>query len=420
MLSLFLSRRFFKNQSNKVDGSVRKASPPALFIATTGIAVGLAVMIISICFVKGFQREVSNKFTGVGSYLQVLDINSFGSPDTNPIVTDDFMLQKVKSAPGVTHVQRVSRKMGIFKTDTDFAGIVLKGVGSDFDYRFMKQYLVSGKMPSFSEKSSSNQVVISQTLANQLKLKVGDKVYSYFFSNTIKQRRFEVVGIYNTYMKQFDKTMVLTDLSTVNQLNRWKSTQSTAVEVQLTSFNVMPKTMAYLKKTVEGRKDAYGHVPAVVTANENPQTASVLSWLNLLDLNVMVILVITAIVAGFAMISGLLILILERTSTIGLLKALGATNSRIRHTFLLYAAFIVGKGMLWGNILGLGLVLLQQHFHLVTLDPETYYVATAPVEINVVWIVLLNMVTLLINMLALVLPSFLVSRVQPAKAIQFD
>ncbi len=420
MLSLFLSRRFFKNQSNKSDGSIRKASPPALFIATAGIAVGLAVMIISICFVKGFQREVSSKFTGVGSYLQVLDINSFGSPDNNPIETDAKMISTIKAAPGVTHVQRVSRKMGIFKTDTDFAGIVLKGVGTDFDYSFMKQYLVSGTLPIFSEKQTSNQVVISQTLANQLKLKVGDRVYSYFFSNTIKQRRFQVVGIYNTYMKQFDKTLVLTDLATVNQLNRWKPDQSTAVEVQLTSFDVMPQTTAYLKQSIEGRKDAYGHIPAVITANENPQTASVLSWLNLLDLNVMVILIITAIVAGFSMISGLLILILERTSTIGLLKALGATNSRIRHTFLLYAAFIVGRGMLWGNVLGLGLVLLQQHFHLITLNPETYYVPTAPVEINIAWIVVLNIVTLFVNMLALILPSFLVSRVQPAKAIQFD
>lgn len=257
-------------------------------------------------------------------------------------------------------------------------------------------------------------------LAKKLGLKLGDKVYSYYFANTVKQRRFTVVGIYNTYLKQFDNTIVLTDLYTVNQLNRWESDQSSGVEVKLSSFDILPQAQTYLANHIGGKTDRYKRTYSVLGIQDNPNTASILSWLNLLDLNVMVILVIMICVAGFTMISGLLILILERTSTIGVLKALGATNSRIRHTFLIYTALIVSRGLLLGNVVGLGLVLLQKYLHLVSLDPEVYYVPYVPVELNAWWIIGLNLATLAATMLALVLPSFLVSRVQPAKAIQFD
>ena len=419
MLSLFLAKRFFKN-NNKKGEVVKKASPPALRIATAGIAVGLAVMIISICVVRGFQHEVTAKLTGFASHIEIIDLNSLGSPETYPLVTDAALMNEARKAPGVTHVQRISQKLGIFKTENDFAGVALKGCGPEYDVHFISRYLTAGRLPKFSDTKSSNEIVISQMLANKLGLKLGDKVYSYYFANTVKQRRFTVVGIYNTYLKQFDNTIVMTDLYTVNQLNRWKEDQSSGLEIKLNSFDDLVSAQTYLAHHIGGKTDRYKRTYSVLGIQDNPNTASILSWLNLLDLNVMVILVIMICVAGFTMISGLLILILERTSTIGVLKALGATNSRIRHTFLIYAAFIVSRGLLYGNIIGLGLIFLQKYFHIVRLDPEVYYVPYVPVELHVLWIIGINLATLAATMLALVLPSFMVSRVQPAKAIQFD
>lgn len=423
-LSWFLAFRFFKSQGRNNDDSGekegRKASPPALRIAMVGIAIGLAVMIVSICVVKGFQSEVSGKLSGFTSHIEVIDMNSLGSPETYPLAFDNKVLNEVKTAPGVKQVQRFSQKMGIFKTENDFAGIALKGVGEDYDLSFLKRYIVKGVMPRFSSQRSSNEIVISQTLADKLGLNVDDKVYSYYFANTIKQRRFKVVGIYNTYMKQFDNTFVWTDLYTVNQLNRWNADQCSGLEVRLVSFDYLPLAQHTIVQRVGGKHDRYNKAYSVLGIRENPNTASVLSWLELLDLNVMVILVIMICVSGFTMISGLLILILERTTTIGVLKALGATNKRIRHTFLCYAALIVSRGMLWGNVAGLAIVYAQKLFHIVTLDPEVYYIAYAPIEVNWTWIIALNVATLVVTMLALVVPSFLVSRVQPSKAIQFD
>ena len=418
MLTLFLAKRFYKgnNHTNKQ----HQASPPALRIAMAGIAVGIAVMIVSVCLVKGFQHEVSSKLSGFAAHIELLDNNFFGSPETYPLAIDDQIIAEVKKAPGVVKTQRMSQKMGIFKTYDNYMGVALKGVGEDYDLSFLSHYIVSGKMPHFSSKRASNEIVISQNIADKLHLKVGDKIFSYFFSQTIKQRRFKVVGIYNTYLKQFDNSYVITDLYTVNQLNSWKPDQCSGLEIKLSSFDYLPSAVSYLSKHIGGRNDRYGHSYSVWGIDKNPYTSSTLSWINLLDFNVMVILIIMICVAGFTMVSGLLILILERTNTIGVLKALGATNSRIRHTFLWYASFIVIRGMVWGNVIGLSLVLLQKYFHIIQLNPTVYYVTAAPVEINWLWIAAINVVTLTIDILALIIPSYLVSKIQPAKAIQFD
>ena len=417
MFTFFLARRFFRANGSE---SGQRASTPAIRIATAGIAVGLAVMIVSVCVVKGFQHQVSDKLTGFASHLSILDIHSFGSPETYPVVTDSALIQKVRQAPGVVKVQRVSQKMGIFKTQNDFSGVSLKGVAQDYDLSFMRQCLVEGKMPDFRDDRASNSIVVSRMLADKLGLKVGDRIYSYFFSQTIKQRRFTVAAIYDTHLKQFDNAFVLTDLYTVNKLNGWQTDQSSGLEVQLASFDFLPAAQQWLAKHIGGHRDRMQRTYSVVSIRENPQTASVLSWLGLLDFIVMVILIIMVCVAGFTMISGLLILILERTATIGVLKALGATNARVRHTFLWFAAFIVGRGMLIGNLIGLGLMYVQWQWQPVRLNPNTYYIDAVPVELNLWWLLALNAATLCITMLALVLPSLLVSRVQPAKAIQFD
>ena len=417
MLSLFLAKRFFKETGRR---GQRRASTPAIRIATAGIAVGLAVMIVSVCVVKGFQQQVSEKLTGFASHLTILDLGSFSSPETYPIATPQQLVDEVRQAPGVVRVQRVSQKLGIFKTHNDFAGVSLKGVAEDYDLGFLRSCIVEGRLPHFGSQKGSDSIVVSRTLADKLGLRLGDRVYSYYFAQTIKQRRFTVAAIYDTHLKQFDGNVVWTDLYTVNRLNSWDADQASMLEIHLGSMDELPGAQQWLSQRVGGRKDRMGRTYTVMSIRENPVTSSVLSWLDLLDFNVMAILVIMICVAGFTMISGLLILILERTVSIGLLKALGLSDGRVRHTFLWFAGFIVVRGLLWGNLIGLGLIYLQWQFGIVRLNPETYYLDVVPVSFNVLWLVGLNLATLLVTMLALILPSHLAARVQPAKVIRFD
>jgi len=418
-LSYFLAKRFFKNPSTGVEGG-RGASRSAILIATAGIAIGVAVMLVSVSIVKGYQDGIRNNFSGFASHLEVLDINTFNSPESFPITASSELEQKIKRVPSVTRVQRYGQKIGIIKTADDFAGVVVKGVGQDYDLSFMQNCVVAGKIPTLCDDRASGSIVISRTLAQKLKLKVGDSVYSYFFSETIKQRKFKVAAIYDTHLKQFDRAFILTDLYTVQKLNDWADNQVSGYEIKLKNFEDIADAEIKIAALLRSTKTIYGKSYSVVSIRETPRTASVFPWVDALDMNVKVILIIMIVVAGFTVISGLLILILERTTTIGLLKSLGMTGVRIRRTFLWYAAFIIGRGLLVGNIVGLGLVALQHYFKLIPLDPEHYYFDIVPTAFSLWWVIGINVATLVITLLALILPSFLVSSIQPAKAIQFD
>lgn len=395
---------------------------PAVHIATAGVAVGLAVMILSVCLVKGFQGEVAAKLAGFASHIEVLDLNSQTDADNHPITADAALMDVVKKTTQAETVQRVSVKIGVMKTHDDFSGIMLKGIGKEYDKKFIRSCMVKGKFPDFGNNADAiNQIVLSRQIAEMLHLKVGDKVYVYFFTNTIKQRRFEIAGIYETHLQQFDKNFVWTDLQTINQLNDWGEEQCSLLEVKLQNFDDLEERTAKLGDAVTAYKNSHQITNlSVMSIRDNPRTRPVLSWLELLDLNVMVILIIMLCVAGVTMISGLLILILERTTTIGVLKALGASNRRIRRIFLVYAGHILVRGMVIGNVLAFLLALLQSQFHLVRLDPATYYVDAVPLAYDPVWLIGINLATLLITLLTLVLPAFIVSVVQPAKTIRFD
>ena len=395
---------------------------PAVHIATAGVAVGLAVMILSVCLVKGFQGEVAAKLAGFASHIEVLDLNSQTDADNHPITADAALMDVVKKNTQAETVQRVSVKIGVMKTHDDFSGIMLKGIGKEYDKKFIRSCMVEGKFPDFGSNADAiNQIVLSRQIAEMLHLKVGDKVYVYFFTNTIKQRRFEIAGIYETHLQQFDKNFVWTDLQTINQLNDWGEEQCSLLEVKLQNFDDLEERTAKLGDAVTAYKKTHQITNlSVMSIRDNPRTRPVLSWLELLDLNVMVILVIMLCVAGVTMISGLLILILERTTTIGVLKALGASNRRIRRIFLVYAGHILVRGMVIGNVFAFLLALLQSQFHLVRLDPATYYVDAVPLAYDPVWLIGINLATLLITLLTLVLPAFIVSVVQPAKTIRFD
>ena len=395
---------------------------PAVHIATAGVAVGLAVMILSVCLVKGFQGEVAAKLAGFASHIEVLDLNSQTDADNHPITADAALMDVVKKTTQAETVQRVSVKIGVMKTHDDFSGIMLKGIGKEYDKKFIRSCMVEGMFPDFGNNADAiNQIVLSRQIAEMLHLKVGDKVYVYFFTNTIKQRRFEIAGIYETHLQQFDKNFVWTDLQTINQLNDWGEEQCSLLEVKLQNFDDLEERTAKLGDAVTAYKHTHQITNlSVMSIRDNPRTRPVLSWLELLDLNVMVILVIMLCVAGVTMISGLLILILERTTTIGVLKALGASNRRIRRIFLVYAGHILVRGMVIGNVFAFLLALLQSQFHLVRLDPATYYVDAVPLAYDPVWLIGINLATLLITLLTLVLPAFIVSVVQPAKTIRFD
>ena len=411
---LFIAKRLYSEQGDK-----RKVSRPAIHIATAGVAIGLAVMIISVCVVLGFKHTIRDKVIGFGSHIQVADFLTLQQMEQYPIVIDDSMIDVLKHIPDVAHVQRFAMKEGILKTDSDFLGVAFKGVGPDFDSTFIHNNMVEGSIPHFSDSVSHNQILVSQLMADKLHLKSGQRIFAYFFDNNgVRTRRFTIAGIYQTNLKKYDETIVFTDLYTAVKLNGWESDQASGAELSVNNFDNLDMVESRVISKVKGTVDHYGETYSSATMKElNPQ---IFQWLDLMDLNVWIILALMLIVAGVTMISGLLIIILERTSMIGILKALGARNKTIRHTFLWFAVFIIGKGMLIGNVLSLGLLALQQAFGIIKLDAQTYYVSTVPVEINALYIVALNVATLLISVFMLVAPSYLISHIHPAKSMRYE
>ena len=413
-LPLFLAKRIYA-----AEGDRHQVSRPAIRIATIGIAIGIAVMIITVSVILGFKHSIRDKIVGFGNHIQ---ITSFAAQQTAipvPISLTKQEIQQLQRLPNVEHLQRYALTQGILKTDSDFLGVAFKGIDQHYDLSFLKQCLVEGSMPVFSNQKSSNRLVISRQIANTLGLKVGDKVFAYFIAyDDVRVRRFTISGIYQSNMKQFDDVLCLTDLRTTLKLNDWEDDQMSGMELTLRDFSKLEETALQVTDIVKNQTDSYGETLSSQTIYE--AYPNIFSWLSLLDINVWIILILMLCVAGFTMISGLLIIILERTQMIGLLKAFGARNSIVRRTFLWFAVFIIGRGLLAGNIIGIGLVLLQQHTGFVKLDPDSYYVSTAPVELSVPLVVLLNIGTLLISVFVLLAPSHLVSRIQPAKAIRFE
>ena len=411
---LFIAKRLYSEQGDK-----RKVSRPAIHIATAGVAIGLAVMIISVCVVLGFKHTIRDKVIGFGSHIQVADFLTLQQMEQYPIVIDDSMIDVLKHIPDVAHVQRFAMKEGILKTDSDYLGVAFKGVGPEFDSTFIHNNMVEGSIPPFSDSVSHNKILVSQLMADKLHLKSGQRIFAYFFDNNgVRTRRFTIAGIYQTNLKKYDETIVFTDLYTAVKLNGWESDQASGAELSVNNFDNLDMVESRVISKVKGTVDHYGETYSSATIKElNPQ---IFQWLDLMDLNVWIILALMLIVAGVTMISGLLIIILERTSMIGILKALGARNKTIRHTFMWFAVFIIGKGMLIGNVLSLGLLALQQAFGIIKLDAQTYYVSTVPVEINALYIVALNVATLLISVFMLVAPSYLISHIHPAKSMRYE
>lgn len=412
--SFFIAHKLYKDK-----GGRQHVSRPAITIATAGVAIGLVVMLLSVFVVLGFKHTIRDKVIGFGSHIQVTNFMTQMSSDQAPIAMNDSMMKVIGGIEGVKHVERFAYKQGILKTDSDFLGVMFEGVAQEYDTTFIHQNMVAGSIPKFSDSQSDNHILISQNIADKLKVNAGDRIFAYFIDeNGVRMRRFTIQGIYQTNLSQYDQVMCFTDLYTTVKLNAWQPDQVSGAAITVNDFKQLDEVESRFVEKINRTEDRYGETYATQTIRDiNPQ---IFSWLDLLDMNVWIILVLMVSVAGVTMISGLLIIILERTTMIGVLKALGTRNKTIRHIFLWFAAFIIGRALLIGNAIALGMALLQQWTGIIKLDPATYYVSTVPVEINIPLLIILNVATLLISLFVLIAPSYLISHIHPAKSMRYE
>lgn len=400
----------------KQDGG-RSVSRPAVRIATIGIAVGLAVMLVAVAVVIGFKNEITNKTIGFGGHVQISNFDNNNTYEMQPVHVGQDVVQKIESVEGVRHTQRFATKPGIIKTDTDFQGTILKGVGDDFDWDFFSANLVEGELLNTSD-SLANEVLISTALCKLLGLSLGDSFFTYFIQDQVRARKFTVKGIYSTNFVEYDKLFLLTDIRHIQRLNGWDEDTYGGLEVLLYNFNNIDEIGEEIYYITANKFNEEGNTFFTRTIKEmNPQ---IFSWLELLDMNVWVILFLMLAVAGFNMISGLLILILERTAMIGTLKAMGARNWSIRKIFLYHSFFLIAKGMIWGNLIGLSLCAIQYFTGAIPLDPEAYYTTSVPITFNCLYIILLNVGTLAASLLMMIGPSYLITKIMPAKTIRYE
>ena len=412
-LELFIARRIhFSKEGN------RQVTPPAVRIAIVGVALGLAVMILSVAIVIGFKKEVRNKVIGFGSHIQITNFDNNSSYETTPIAVTDSLLQALQEFPGIKHIEGYATKMGILKTDSDFQGVVLKGIDTDYDWSFFRNNLKEGELLTIDPKKTSTDVIISRYLSDLLGLKLGDSILTYFVQEDVRARKFNIVGIYETGFMDYDKLFVLADIKQIRRLNGWEKDEVSGLELLVDDYDKLDQIAEDLYFNLVEKQDRHGNTYFTRSIKEmNPM---IFNWLDVLDVNVVVILILIFAVAGFTMISGLLIIILERTNMIGILKALGENNVSIRKIFLYISFFLIGKGMLWGNVVGIAICLIQSHFRIIKLDPSIYYLDAVPIDLSIISLILLNIGTLCASMLMMLGPSYLITKIDPAKSIRFE
>ena len=407
---LFLAKRIITAKHYK--GSI---SSPIIKIAITAIALGIIIMLITISSVIGLQHKIKEKISGFSGHVQITNYEDNNSQITiNPISIEQEFYPNFTDIDGIKNVQTFATKAGIIRTKTDFEGVIFKGVNSEYDWSFFKSYLVEGDLLNITSERT-DRVLISKLVADRLHLKIG-KTFNLFFmkddpSKIPNVRVYTVAGIYNSGFKDFDENYVLGDIKDIQRLNKWKPNQIGGFEVLLEDFDKLDKKGNEIYKNVSSTLNAQ-------TISE--KFPGIFDWLKILDTNIIVIISIMILIAGINMITALLVLILERTQMIGILKALGSSNWSIRKMFLYNAAYLVAIGLFWGNVIGIGLLLVQQYTGLVKLDPENYYVNEAPVYLSVEYVLILNIGTLLLCLLMLLIPSYIVSKISPVKAIKFD
>lgn len=406
---LFIAKRIISSKSYK-----SSVSAPIIKIGITAIAIGIVVMLIAIATGFGLQQKIRDKVVAFNGHIEITNYDTNASDESQvPISTNQEFYPEFNSIEGITHIQAIATKFAVIRTETDFEGVIIKGVGKDFKWSYFEDFLVDGRVPDFSQKRNE-EILVSTYIANRLGFHVGDKFQTLFGENLNRLPQimsYEIVGIYNSGFQELDEKFCLADIRHIQRLNKWESDQIGAFEVFIDDFNSIDETA----------KAVYQEIPSIL--NATPVTEkyyTIFEWIKVFDNNTYGIIAIMIVVAGINMITALLVLILERTSMIGILKALGSSDWVIRRIFLLNASYLIGLGLFWGNLIGLGILLVQKYFKLFPLNPETYYVTEAPVYLSLDYILLLNIGTFLCCLVMLVIPSVIISKISPVKAIRFD
>ena len=406
----FLAKRIIGNKSYK-----SSVSAPIIKIGIAAIAISTIVMLISIATGIGLEHKIRDKAVAFNGHITISNFDSNASEGAQvPISKDQVFYPEFNSVEGVSHVQAVANKFGIIRTNTDFEGLFLKGVGTDYDWRYFKEFLIEGRLPSYTQKYS-NEVLISKYLADRLGFVIGNSFQMYFMKSDPSQppsiMKYVVVGIFNSGFEELDKTYVIGDINHVQRLNKWSKDQIGNFEVFISNYNDLERL----------GNEVYAETPSTLDAMTVKQKyATIFEWIPIFTTNIYGIIGIMILVGAINMITALLVLILERTQMIGILKALGSSNWSIRKLFLYNASYLIACGLFWGNLIGIGILLFQKQFEFLKLDPSVYYVTVAPVYLDWTYVVLLNLMTFVLCLLMLLIPSFLISKIMPVKAIQFE
>ncbi len=408
-LEYFIAKRLIVSKSYK-----SSVSSPIIKIAILAIALSILMMVMSVATGVGLQQKIREKISAFNGHVIVSNFDDNQSQvTTEPIDTRLLSISQLKKNSFITHVQPVITKGALIRTETDVEGIIFKGVDASYQWNNLKEFLVEGKIPTYKE-GDINEVLISQFLANRLKLKVGNSFNTFFMKTQGKLpsvRKFKIAGIYNSGFQEFDSSYIIGNIEHLQRINKWQPNQVGAYEIFIDDFSKLNERAEEIYKTIP---------PTFNSASISEKYFSVFEWLKLFDFNILVILIIMIGVATINMVVALLVLILERTQLIGMLKALGASNWSVRKIFLYNAAHLISRGLLWGNGIAMLLLVIQKKFEVIKLNPESYYVSSAPVDINLLHILLLNLGTILICVLVLLIPSYLITKISPIKALKFD
>ena len=409
-LEYFIAKRLITAKDYK-----SSISAPIIKIAISAIAIGMIMMIVSVATGVGLQQKIREKVSAFNGHVIISNYDNNQSEVTLvPIAKNQNFYPKFKSVSGISHVQVIASKAGIIRTENAFEGIIFKGVDKDYQWDNIKEYLISGKLPDFS-KGVNSEVLISQFLADRLNLKVGDSFNTFFIKEDQGQlpniRRFKITGIFNSGFQEFDATYIIGDIRHIQRINKWSPNEVGAFEVFVSDFNNIKAKGEEVYEQTSSTLD---------TKTIIEKYSYIFEWLQLFDFNIIIILVVMILVATINMVVALLVLILERTQMIGILKALGANNWSIRKVFLYNAFYLIIKGLFWGNLIGISLLLIQQYFGLIKLNPENYYVNQAPVYFSLGYILLLNLLTVAVCFLVLLIPSYIITKISPVKAIRYD
>ncbi|WP_026777375.1 ABC transporter permease [Polaribacter sp. Hel_I_88] len=406
---LFIAKRIIAGKKYK-----NSISSPIIKIAITAIALGIIIMLIAVATGLGLQYKIRDKMAGFKGHVQIVNYDNNNSDvSTTPVDKNQDFYPKFDSISGIKNIQVFANKGGILRTETDFEGIIFKGVSTDYDWTFFEEYLVEGKVPDFNQ-IRTKEVLLSQTVVNRLQLKLNDTILATFLktenSKLPSNRKYIISGIYNSGFAQFDKSFMIGDIREVQTLNKWTDNQVGGFEVLLDNFDEIDKK----------GNEIYSKIGVTLNSKTIIEAyLNVFEWIKLFDNNVWFIIAIMIVIAGINMITALLVLILERVQMIGILKALGSTNTSIRKVFLYNASYLILKGLFWGNVIGLAILFIQHYFKIITLNPETYYVTTMPVYISFTAIILLNIGTLFLCFLMLIIPSYIITKIEPSKSIKF-